>query len=134
MPLSQLFPGAIIWRGINTENSVIRGSGVTLKDINPPFGSVPTSVIPWRPGCSRTSDSFVWLQKRKRWAATNYFLYVFDDVFDHGSYEFQLKYWCLCFFSCKIQVSDPASRDLWCHKHCHISCSNHWEIRKKIVP
>ena len=37
MSPSQLFFGAIPWRGINTEKSFIRGSGVTLKDTNPPF-------------------------------------------------------------------------------------------------
>ena len=35
MPPSQLFPGAITWRGINTENSVISGSN--LKGYKPPF-------------------------------------------------------------------------------------------------
>ena len=36
-----------------------------------------------------------YLQEKKRWDPTNYFLY------DHGWYEFQLKYWCLCFFPAK---------------------------------
>ena len=131
---NQLFPGAIPWRSINTENSVIRGSGVTLKDTNSTFGSVSTSAIPSRPEWSRTSDPFD-LQERKRWAQTNHFLHVFDGVFDHGWYEFQLKYWCLCWvFFCKTQLPNSASKDLWCHQHCHISCSNHWKIRGKIVP
>ena len=48
MPPSQQIPCVIPWTGINTENSVIRGSGVTLKDTNPPF---------------------VWLSKREKDAA-----------------------------------------------------------------
>ena len=38
--------------------------------------------------------------ERKRWSPTSYLLYA---VFDHGWYEFQLKYRCLCFFLCKTQ-------------------------------
>ena len=60
-PSSQLCPGTIPWRGISTENSVIKGSGVTSKDTNSPSGSVSTSVISSRPGWNRTSDPFVWL-------------------------------------------------------------------------
>ena len=45
-----MFPGAIRGRRINTENSVIRETGVTLEDRNSAFGSVSTSVIPSRPG------------------------------------------------------------------------------------
>ena len=52
-PPSQVFPGAIPRRGINTENSVIRGNGVTLKDRNPTFGSVSTPLILSRPGGER---------------------------------------------------------------------------------
>ena len=37
MPPSQQIPDAIPWRGTNTEISVIRESGATLKDTNPPF-------------------------------------------------------------------------------------------------
>ena len=39
-----------------------------------------------------------YLQERKRWGSTNYFLY---GVFDHGWYEFQLKCWCVCYFFVK---------------------------------
>ena len=122
----KLLPGAI--RGINTENSVIRGSKVTLKDKKTPFGSVSTSMIPSRPGRSRTRDPFVGLSpgEKKRWGLINYFSYVFDGVFDHGWCEFQLKYWRLCFFFCKTQVPD-----LWYHQDCHISGSNHWTVREK---
>ena len=35
---------------------------------------------------------YEYLQKRKRWNPINYFLY---GVFDHGWYQFQLKYWWL---------------------------------------
>ena len=37
MPPSQLFPGAIPWRGKNTAKYVIIKSGIILKDTNPPF-------------------------------------------------------------------------------------------------
>ena len=38
-------------------------------------------------------------------------------VLDNGWYGFQLKYWNICFGFRKIQVPDPASRDLWSHQH-----------------
>ena len=88
-PPRQLFPGAIPWRGTNTSNSVIRGSGVTLNHTNPIFGSVSTLVIPSRLRWSRASNPFVWLSPgKKRRGLTNYFLYVFDGVFHHGWYGF----------------------------------------------
>ena len=102
----KLFPGAIPWRGINTEKYVIRGSGVIWNDTNPPLGSVSASVIPSRPGWSRTSDPFVCLQTRKRWGPNNYSLYIFDGVFGRDWYEFQLKCWyffLLFFFSAKLK-------------------------------
>ena len=127
MPPSQLFPGSIPCMDINTGYSVVIGS--TLKNTNLPFGCVSASVIPSRPRWSRTSNPFVWLSPReKKWDPTNYFLY---GVFDLGWYEFQLKYWWLWFVFCKIQVPDPAWKDLWCHQHGHISCCNHWKIREK---
>ena len=80
--------------------------GVTLKDTNLPFGSVSTSVIPSRPRWSRKSIPFVWnLQERKRRSPISYFL---NGVFDHGWYEFQLKWWWLFFGFSKTQVPDPA--------------------------
>ena len=90
-----------------------------------------TSVIPSRPRWSRTSIPFVWLSPgEKRWDPINYFFY---GVFDHGWYEFQLKYWQLCFGFCKIQAQDPASRDIWWHQHGHTSCCNQWKIREEKV-
>ena len=83
---------------------VVRRPGVTLNDTNLSFGSVLTSVIHSRHGWSRTSDAFAWLSPgEKKMDPTNYFLYVFDGVFDRGWYEFQLKYWCLCFLSAKLK-------------------------------
>ena len=35
------------------------------------------------------------------------------------------------FFISKTQVPDPASRDLWYHQHCYISCKDHWKIRER---
>ena len=105
-PPRQLFPGAIPWRSTNTENSHIRGSN--LKG----HKSVSTSVIASRRRWSRTSNPFARLSPgEKKWSPTNYFLY---GVFDHGWYEFQLKYWWLYFGFCNIQVLGPASKDLWC--------------------
>ena len=127
MPPNQLFPGSIPCMGRNTGNFVVIGS--TLKNTNLPFGCVSASVIPSIPRWSRTSNPFVWLSPRqKKWDPTNYFLY---GVFDLGWYEFQLKYWWLWFSFCKIQVPDPAWKDLWCHQHGHIWCCNHWKIREK---
>ena len=123
---SQLLPGAIHWRVINTENSIIRGSGVTLRDTNPFFGSVSTLSLPLRPEWSRISNPFVRLSpgEKKMGPQLIFFSHVFDGVFDHSWYTFQLKYWCLCFFFCKTQVQDPA---LWCRQYCHISRCNHWK-------
>ena len=67
-------------------------------------------------------------QEEKKKGPTNVFLYA---VFDHGWYDFQLKYWCFCFGFCRIQVTDPASRDLWCEQHWHVSCCNPWKIKGK---
>ena len=53
---SQPFPGAMPSRGINTENSVIRGSN--LKGGKSPFWIILN-----------------YLQERKRWDPTNYSLY-----------------------------------------------------------
>ena len=71
MPTSQLLPSATLWRGINTKNSVITGSGVTLKDIIPPFGLVPTSVIHSRLRRSRTSDPLLWLSPEEKQMESN---------------------------------------------------------------
>ena len=54
-----------------------------------------------------------------------FFISLLCGIFDHGWYEFQLKYWSLCFGFCKINVPDPASRDLWSHQPWHISWCNH---------
>ena len=59
------------------------------------------SVTSSRPRWIRTRNPFVW-------NPTNYFLY---DVFDQGWYEFQIKYWRLCFGFCKMEVADSVSRD-----------------------
>ena len=53
--------------------------------------------------------------------AVNYFL---NYVFNQGWFEFQLKYWRLCFGFCKIKVSDSVSRDLSCYQNCHIAIEN----------
>ena len=63
---SQLFPGAIPWRGINTENYVIRGSRVTFKDTNFSFGSVSISVIPSRDEAGQAIPLCDHLEDRKR--------------------------------------------------------------------
>ena len=66
-------------------------------------------------------------QEKKGWDQTNYSLY---GIFDQGWYEFQLKYWRLCFGFCKIFVS----RDLWCHQNWPVSCCSYWKFRWKKVP
>ena len=43
---------------------------------------------------------YEYLQERKRWDPINYFLY---GVFDHGWYEFLLKYWWLYLVSIKFR-------------------------------
>ena len=117
------------WRGINTENSVIRESN--LKEHKPTFW---ISVNLWHLQHPDEEGQAIllcgYLQERKRWRQTNYFSY---GVFGHGWYEFQLKYWRLCFGFCKIEVPDFVSRDLWCHQNCHICCSL-WKFREKNVP
>ena len=76
----QLFPGAIPWRGINTENSDIRGSKLKSKQTSLLDQCQPSSTR-W----SRTSIPLCdYLWDRKSWSPTNYFLY---GVFDPGSYE-----------------------------------------------
>ena len=123
---------AVLWyytlKGNKQRTLSLEGS--ILKETNLPFESGSTSVIPSRPRWNRKSISFVWLlQERKSCGPTSCFLY---GVFDHGWYEFQLKYWWFCFGFCRIQVPDPASRDLWWHQHGHISNCNHWKsVRKK---
>ena len=87
-----MFPGSLKRHKLR-ELCHLRDTNLPLKDTNLSFGSVLTSVIPSRPRWNRTGNPFVWLlQQRKRWSLTNYFLY---GIFDHGWYEFQLKYWCL---------------------------------------
>ena len=44
-----------------------------------------------------------YLQERKRWRPTNYFLY---GLFDQGWYKLHLKYCRLCFGFCKTEVPD----------------------------
>ena len=56
----------------------------------------------------------------KKWDPTNHF--------NHGWYEFQLKYWNLCFDFCKTEVLDPTSRDIWSRQHYMLY---HDEIIKK---
>ena len=129
-PPSQLFPGAMPWRSINTDNSVIRGSN--LKDTNLVFGSVSTSVTP--PRVDEAGQAIFlcdYLQERNIWRPTNSFLY---GAFDQGWFEFQLKYWRLCFSFCKIEVPDYVSRDLWYHQNWHVLYSNHWKFREKRFP
>ena len=95
-PPSQLFPGAIPLRGINTENSVIRGSAVTLKDTNPVFGSLST----------RTSDLFVLLSPGEKKDGPNQLFFI-------------CIWWCiwswLIWVSVKIVMSLFLSAKLKCH-------------------
>ena len=53
--------------------------------------------------------------------AVHYFLY---GAFDQGWYEFQLKYWRLCFGFCKIEVPDSVLRDLWCYQNWQVGIEN----------
>ena len=132
MSPSQLFPVAIPWRGIHTENSVTRGSGVTLKDTNTPFGSVSTSVIPSRPGWSRTNDPFVWLSPgEKKMGPNQLFLICIWWCIWSWLIWVSVKMLMSLFFSAKLKVPDPASRDLWCHQHCHISCRTIEKSKRK---
>ena len=59
-----MFSSAFSWRGMNTENSVIRGSN--LERHNFPFWSVPTLMTPSNPGWSRTSNHFVQLYPEEK--------------------------------------------------------------------
>ena len=94
-PPIQLFSGAIPWRGINIENSVIRGS--KLKGHKPLFWISVNLQVPDEAGKVILLSDY--LQEKKSWSPTNYFLY---GVFDHGWYDFQLKCWQLCFGFCNI--------------------------------
>ena len=60
-PHSELFSVVLPWRGIDTENSDIKGNGIILKDTNSSFGWVLTSTNPSRLGWSRARNVFVWL-------------------------------------------------------------------------
>ena len=53
--------------------------------------------------------------------AVSYYLY---GVFDQGWYEFQLKYWHICFGLCKIEAPGSVSRDLWCYQNWHLAIEN----------
>ena len=135
MPPSQLFPGAISWRGIKTENFVIRGSGVTLKDTNSPFWiSVNLSVSDTFKSCMKQDKwSFcVTISRREKGGAqpilSCVYLMVYLIMVDM-SFSWNTDVFVFVFF-CKTQVLDPTSRDLWCYQHCHISCCNHWKIRE----
>ena len=59
-----MFSSAFSWRGMNTENSLIRGSN--LERHNFPFWSVPTLMTPSNPGWSRTSNHFVQLYPEEK--------------------------------------------------------------------
>ena len=125
MPPSQLFPSAMPWRGINTENSVIRGSN--LKGHQSHFWIGVNLSGTFKCYMKQGKRSFCVTMMGKRWDPTNYFLY---NVFHQGWYEFQLKYRRLCFGFCKIKVPDSVSRDLWC-QNWHISWCSHWKFRQK---
>ena len=93
MLASQLFPWVTPWKNINTENFVIRGTNLK--------GHMPLCWISFNLSdtfktrrWTRSSNHFVLLFPGEKKRTTNYFL---CDVLDHGWYEFQLKYWSLCF-------------------------------------
>ena len=119
------------WRGINTENSVIRGS--YLKGCKPPFWI--SANLRWHLQDLHEAGQAILLcdynQERKRWDPTNYSLY---GIFDQDWYEFKWKYWRLCFAFCKIEGPDSISRGSWCHQNWHISCCNHREFREQKFP
>ena len=97
-PPSQLFSGAIPWRGTSRKLSL---DIVTVKNTNLPSVSVSTSVTASRLRWSRKSISFVWLSPgEKKMGPINYFLY---GVFDHGWYGLQLKYWWLFLVSARFR-------------------------------
>ena len=91
--LNFMFPGAIPGKGINTENSVIRGSGVARTQTLLFDQCQPQWYLQDPNEAGQAILLCGYLHERKRWSPTNYFLYVFDGVLDHGWYEFQLKYW-----------------------------------------
>ena len=130
MPPKQLFPGAMCRKGINTENSVIRGS--ILKEQEPPFWISVNLSDTFQTLMKQDKQSFrVAISKREnRGGPTNCFS---CGVFDNDWYELQLKYWSLCFGFCKIQVPNHTWRHLWIKEIKHISCCNDWKIRDKKV-
>ena len=109
---SPAVPSCYLWRGINTDNSVIRGSN--LKGHKPSFWICVNLSDTFKTQMKQGNQSLLcdYFNERKRWVSTKNFLY---GVFDHDWYDFGLKYWCLCIFFSKTQISDPASRDPWCH-------------------
>ena len=123
---SQLFSGAIPWRGTSRELSL---EVVVLKDTNLLSGSVSTSVITSRPRWSSKSIPFVWISPGEKkmepnqlflvWCIWSWLIWV------------SVKILMTFFGFCKTQVPDLASRDLWWQQHGHISCCNSWKIREK---
>ena len=92
-------------------------------------------MIASRPGWNRTNESFVWLSPgEKKMEPNQLFLICIWWWILLWLILVSVKMLMPLFFFCKTQVPDPASRDLWCHQHCHISCSNYWKIRRKKVP
>ena len=123
VPPSQLFSGAIPWRGTNRELSL---EVVTLKDTNLPFGSVSTSVTPSRLRWSRKSIPFVWLSPGDKKMGMNQ-LFLVWCIWSWLIWV-SVKILMTLFGFGKIQVPDSASGDLWWHQHGHISCFNPWKI------
>ena len=122
------------WRNINTTNSVIRGG--SLKGHKPPFWSSVNLSDTFKTQVKQDKQSFcVTISGEKKMAPNLLFLRwcIWSSIWCIWCiwYEFQLKYWRLCFGFCKIEVSDSVSRDLWYHQNWHISCCNHWNFREK---
>ena len=114
------------WRGANRE---LLFKGATLKDPNFRFRSVSTSVIPSRPGWSRKSIPFVWISPGQKKMGPNH-LFLAWCIWSLLIW-LSIKIMMTFLGFCKIQVPDPASRELWWHQQSHISCYNLWKIREK---
>ena len=102
---------------------------VTLKDTNLPFRSVSNSVIPSKPRWRRKSIPFVGPSPGQKKMGPNQLFFVW--CIWSWLIWVSVKRLMTFFGFCKIQVSDPASEDLWWDQHGHISCFNHWKIREE---
>ena len=85
-PLLQLLPGAITWRGINTEKSVIRRS--KLKGQKPPFWIIVNLQVSDEAG---QASFYVFISKREKVAAQPIISYMVCLIMTDMS--FGLRYW-----------------------------------------